>query len=66
MVNVVVRFWKRRGEAAGGDSAVMSFGLMKRGSICCRWEHSKWIRRCAWTWQGGYKRWGGLGLTGGF
>jgi hypothetical protein len=50
MVNVVVHFWKRHGEAAGGDSAVMSFGLMKRGSICCRLEHSKWVRRRARIW----------------
>jgi hypothetical protein len=50
MANIVVRFWKWCGEAAGGGSAVMSFGLMKRGSICCRLEHSKWIRRRARIW----------------
>jgi hypothetical protein len=44
VVGVVVRFWKRRGEAAGGDSVVVSFGLMKRGSICCELKQTKNFR----------------------
>jgi hypothetical protein len=44
MINVVVCFWKPRGEAAGGESAVMSFGLMKRGSICCELNQTKNVR----------------------
>jgi hypothetical protein len=47
MINVVVRFWKPRGEAAGGDSAVMNFGLRKRGSICCKLNQTKNVREGA-------------------
>jgi hypothetical protein len=47
MIKVVVCFWKPRGEAAGGDSAVTSFGLMKRGSICCELNQTKNVRGSA-------------------
>jgi hypothetical protein len=30
--------------AAGGDTAAMSFGLMKRSSICCEINQTKNVR----------------------
>jgi hypothetical protein len=34
-------------------------------SFGCELEYFERIRRCTWTWQRGYRRWGDLGLTGG-
>jgi hypothetical protein len=44
-VVVIVDFFQRRwGGSAGGDTAVMSFGLMKRSSICCEINQTKDVR----------------------
>jgi hypothetical protein len=55
---------RRRGVAgkAPGDGGLRP---STDASICCELEPTESIRGCARTWQRGYRRWGGLGLTGG-
>jgi hypothetical protein len=52
LVGVVDCVQRRWGGSAGGDTAVMSFGLMKRSSICCEIKQTKDVR-------------GGTGASGG-
>jgi hypothetical protein len=65
MITDLDLFQREKQRTAGGDMAAVCFGCASMSLFGCELEYFERIRRCAWTWQRGYRRWGGLGLTGG-